>query len=368
MMDHRQSCVKSNRLGGHTTCVSLSAATRKLLALEVRPGSWRLEFWASWLNETESGTMSCAAAQFWSDWEHMLQPGYDMEEVREELLAEWNEEEAGPLPGVDSPEMDFCLEGDENQAVRQGVEIALPWAMFATAGAAAEATRSGGATATGGSMETAYAPEPERSSDEQPESEGGRGDGGGSSSSSCSDTVTIKLEQVASWAVEVATAAEIGGAWQRLAWATATVADVLAASAVDLLSIDLIERVGVAHTLHCATTAEGEQRLCVIPDCDSRDHFFPPPVPGTWEYCMGWKGSSGTAELEVTATNSSQQQTAAPRTLALGEVLLRQLSGSIGFIDGECFCKDIELDGQYIEWEEWNSKTADMVVTRPLLE
>ena len=65
-MDHHQSCVKSNRLGGHTTCVSLSAATRKLLALEVRPRSWRLDLWAS-----------------------------------------------------DS-------ERDENQAVRQGVEIALP--------------------------------------------------------------------------------------------------------------------------------------------------------------------------------------------------------------------------------------------------
>ena len=105
-MDHHQSCVKSNRLGGHTTCVSLSAATRKLLALEVRPGSWRLEFWASWLNETESGTMSCAAAQFWSDWEHLLQPGYDMEEVREELLAEWNEEE--------EPE-GFTLRGDQSK-------------------------------------------------------------------------------------------------------------------------------------------------------------------------------------------------------------------------------------------------------------
>ena len=25
-------------------------------------------------------------------------------------------------------------------------------------------------------------------------------------------------------------------------------------------------------------------------------------------------------------------------------------------------CEDIELDVDYIEWEEWNSKTADMVV------
>lgn len=315
--------------------LSLSAATRELLALEVRPGSWRLEFSASWLNETESGAMSLAAARFWSDWEHILQPGYDVEEMREELLEEWDEEEAGPLPQVGSPEMDFCLEGDENQAVRQGVEIALPRAMFATAGATT-------------------------SSNEQPESEGG----GGSS-----DTVTIKLEEVASWAVEVASAAEISGARQRLAWAAAAVADVPAASAVNLLSVDLIERVGKAHTLQCAAAAEGEQQLCVIPDWDTRDHFFPPPVPCTWEYCRGWKGSSGTAELEATATSShshshSQQQTT---TLALGEVLLRQLSGSIGFIDGEWFCKDIELNGDYIEWEEWNSKTADMVVTGPLI-
>ena len=81
---------------------------------------------------------------------------------------------------------------------------------------------------------------------------------------------------------------------------------------------------------------------------------------------MGWKGSSGTAELEVTGTSSHSQQQAT--TLALGEVLLRQLSGSIGFIDGEWFCKDVELDGDYIEWEEWNSKTADMVVTKALIE
>jgi hypothetical protein len=123
---------------------------------------------------------------------------------------------------------------------------------------------------------------------------------------------------------------------------------------------------------HCAAAAKGEQQLCVVSDCDASDHFFPPPSPCTWEYCIGWKGSSGTAELEVTApTGHSQQQmttAAAPtRTLTLGEVLVRQLSGSIGFIDGSWFCKDIELDGDWVEWEEWRSKCADMVVTPPVM-
>ena len=350
----------------HRTACPLSAATRALLALEVRPGSWRLEFSASWLNDTESGTMSRAAAYFWCEWDHMLSPCCDMEEVREELLSDWNEGEDGPLPELDSPEMDLNLEGDENEAVRQDVEIALPRAMFVATTGAGETPRSGGGGGGGGgaSAETVSAPEPEVGSDEQPEGEG-------SSSGSGSGTVTIKLEEVASWAVEVAAAAEISAARQRLAWAAAAAADVPAASVVGLLSLDLIERVGVT-TLHCAAAAKGEQQLCVVSDCDTSDHFFPPPSPCTWEYCIGWKGSSGTAELEVAApTGHSQQQmttAAAPtRTLTLGEVLVRQLSGSIGFIDGSWFCKDIELDGDWVEWEEWRSKCADMVVTPPVM-
>jgi hypothetical protein len=344
----------------HRTACPLSAATRALLALEVRPGSWRLEFSASWLNDTESGTICRAAAYFWCEWDPILSPCCDMEEVREELLSDWNEAEDGPLPELDSPEMDLNLEGDENEAVRQDVEIALPRAMFVAITGAGETPRSGSGGGGGGggaSAETVSAPEPEVGSDEQPEGEGSSG------------TVTIKLEEVASWAMEVAAAAEISAARQRLAWAAAAAADVPAASVVGLLSLDLIERVGVTH---CAAAAKGEQQLCVVSDCDTSDHFFPPPSPCTWEYCIGWKGSSGTAELEVAApTGHSQQQmttAAAPtRTLTLGEVLVRQLSGSIGFIDGSWFCKDIELGGDWVEWEEWRSKCADMVVTPPVM-
>jgi hypothetical protein len=359
------------KLGGRTIC-DLSASTRELLEMEVRPGNWRLEFYASWLNETESGTMSRDAAYFWSDWGHMLRPGCDMEEVREELLSEW-EEDQGPLPGMDSPEMEICLEGDSFAAVRQNVDITLPRAMFATTGTAGVTPCSGNA----GSGETVLAHESAGGSDEQPEganegkgaNEGeGEGEGGGSGSR----TVTIKLEEVASWMVELAAVAEISAARQRLAWAAAAAVEVPVASAVGLLSLDLIERVGLAHTLQCAAAAaaESEQRLCVISDCDASDHFFPPQPPCTWEHCTGWKGSSGTAELNVAATSShshSQQTTIAgtTRTLTLGEVLVRQLSGSIGFIGGEWFCTDLELDGDWIEWEEWNSKTADMEVTPP---
>jgi hypothetical protein len=227
--------------------------------------------------------------------------------------------------------------------------------MFVATTGAGKLTRSGGGGGSGGGAETVPAPEPD-SSDEQPEGEGSTSGG----------TVTIKLEEVASWAVEVAAAAEISAARQRLTWAAAAAADVPAASAASLLSLDLIEQVGV---IHCAAAAEREQRLCVISDCDASNHFFPPLSPCTWEYCTGWKGSSGTAELEVTATSSHSQQqtmTAAPtRPLTLGEVLARQLSGSIGFIDGSWFCKNLELDGDWIEWEEWRSKCADMVVTPP---
>jgi hypothetical protein len=118
--------------------------TAALLTLEARTGTHELQFTASWANETETGSMSPAAATFWSTRADMLYPCKDSFEVLEELESEWDEEEDGDLPIEDGElpsELDPNLEDGECDVVYQGINICLPLDLFCDGAALTDARR-----------------------------------------------------------------------------------------------------------------------------------------------------------------------------------------------------------------------------------
>ena len=67
--------------------------TEALLDRTLIPGEHVLEFFSPWATEVEKGTMSRAAARFWShsDRQHLLRPCLSMEDI----LEDWDEEAQG---------------------------------------------------------------------------------------------------------------------------------------------------------------------------------------------------------------------------------------------------------------------------------
>eukprot|EP01043_Picozoa_sp_COSAG02_P030107 COSAG02_NODE_1907_length_10423_cov_22.481596_6_plen_308_part_00 len=305
-------CAKQRTLDDDTV-PEWPSPTHGLLALEVQPGAYSVEFHASWMNETETGYMNPTAAKFWSIRADLLSPCCDViGDVMCDLERDWDASTDGPLPADGSPELDIDLECGECECVRQNVEIHLPPQMFSN-----------------GNVE----PSP-------------------SSRSHDDATVTLTLEQLVGWVAKGYEMTRVNAARQRLSWAKAA-ANVPAESEVILLSLDLIEKVGNAHQPHYDMIAAAEEWIRIHDREVAEDFMFPPPQPCSWEYTIGWKGSSGVVDLEVQGRTT------------LGELLHQKLCADVGWIDGTLFAKDIEIDGECVEWEEWNSKCADMIVTPP---
>lgn len=253
-----------------------SPLTHSLLALKVRPGAWTIELSASWCNETERGTMSPAAAAFWSDCGRadLLRPGGFAVE-----WSEWDEDQHGPLPQPGSPERDVesDLEYGECRCVREGIEIVFPQAMFEDP-----------------------AKDPSLSEICSHDSKG----------------LVLALDELTSWEIERAAAAAVLAARQRLSWAAACIE----LSEAHLLSFDLIEQVAMEHRAHCEHESSQKKCLTIHEPAAAEDFFFPDPQPCTWEYTVGWKGSYGSVEVEVKEDELT----------TLGEFLQRRLSGDVG--------------------------------------
>lgn len=105
--------------------------TLALLERIVRPGDHKLEFYARWGTEIESGEMSRAAARFWSQRgrQELLRPCWPMEEC----LEDWDDEEHGDRPEEGTEEWldGEALSSGECSFIYQNAEIILPEAIFA---------------------------------------------------------------------------------------------------------------------------------------------------------------------------------------------------------------------------------------------
>ena len=170
----------------------------------------------------------------------------------------WDASTDGPLPADGSPELDIDLDCGECESVRQGVEIHLPRQMFS---------------------DTNVEPSP-------------------SSSSTEDATVTLPLDHLVDWAAKGYEMARVKAARQRLSWAKAA-ANVPAESEIIRLNLDLIEMVGNALQSYCDMITTAEEWVRIHDREVAEDFMFPTPQPCSWEYTIGWKGSSGVVDLEV---------------------------------------------------------------------
>ena len=278
--------------------------------------------------------MSPAAAAFWSDRVHLLSPCKDVSEVFLDLEAEWSVEDDGELPTADgSPELDPNLEEGECDIVYQGIEICLPLDLFCDSAALLgarelqpELTKTIDCRTRFQVVNWNHAPGVEYT--------------------------ILPLQEFASWSAAAAMAEKVAAARKRLSWAAIFATSEATGSTMEWLSPDLIERVGRAHQARGAPRAG----LCTQDSETAHDFFFPPPSPCTWEHTTGWKGSSATATLKVGEGEA----------LSVGFLLRRELCADVGLIDGELFCKDLQLpDGEYVDWDLGRSKCVDMEVTPP---
>ena len=272
--------------------------TGTLLGTEAQPGTLELKLFASWANETETGSMNPAAAAFWSAHEERLAPWAEMPEIVAELEEDWNEED-GQFPEADSPELDIDLEDGECEYVFQGVEILLPLGLFASLPDAREMR------------------EGEPTSDEAQ----GEHTRFGEERWGTAGFIVLPLHEFSAWAAAAATAEKVAAARQRLSWAAAAFPAGGGSSAAEggdaaagVLCTDLVTRVAMAHQAHCdaASAAEAVAGGLAKPVEDepaAQNAFFPTPRPCSWEHTVGWKGSSGVVELQVPGEQQQQQPT-----------------------------------------------------------
>ena len=317
-----------------------SPLTDALLTLQVQPGTYSVDWTAKWVDETESGSMPPAAARFWSTHglEHLLRPGCFG--VLEELQDEWDEEErGGPLPDADAPELDVSdvSDGGDCHCVFHGVRLSLPMGMFvddhhlSEFRALEKTDRDNTEGHSGETTAPRIEPADRYSPGEPPVS-----------------SVYLSLAELVRW-METQDVLATVAAEQRLSWALSAVERLSEGAVSEVLSIDLIAQVGLAHLRLRVSSCRDAELSTQRPN----SFFYPPHAACTWHYSVGWKGAYGISELQVKGADDDSGAKSISRGLSLGAVLQRCVGGDVGWIDGELYGADFYLAGERgdVEWE-----------------